>query len=133
MNDAAWKGGNYDKNTARPAEVEFGDLFLTSPEHFNQSTTRERLLQELANAPQSTLGLDANDKIRQSQAMMAFDVSLPFAGSMDGAAAAVKAKVFVVASKNDLPSRPDLPSTLRTCRTPSYWCSTTIAATRPRL
>ena len=106
MNDAAWKGGNYDKNTARAAEVEFGDLFLTSPEHFNQSTTREQLLQELAKAPQSTLGLDANDKIRQSQAMMAFDVSLPFAGSMDGAAAAVKAKVFVVASKNDLTVTP---------------------------
>ena len=48
MNDAAWKGGNYDKNPARTAEVEFGDLFLTTPEHFNQSTTREKVVQDLA-------------------------------------------------------------------------------------
>ena len=48
MNDPAWKGGDYDKNPARTAEVEFGDLFLTSPEHFNQTTTREKVMQQLA-------------------------------------------------------------------------------------
>ena len=106
MNDAAWKGGNYKKNPARAAEVEFGDLFLTSPERFNQGTTREKTLQELAKAPASTLGSDANDKIRQSQAMMALDVSQQFGGSMQRAAAAVKAKVFVVASKHDLTVTP---------------------------
>ena len=96
LNDAAWKGGNYDKNPARAAEVEFGDLFLTSPEHFNQSTTREKTLQMLAGASSTNQGLDANDKIRQSQAMMTLDVSAPFDGSMQRAAAAVKAKVFVI-------------------------------------
>lgn len=106
MNDAAWRDGNYDKNPARAAEVEFGDLFLTSPENYNQGTTRENTLQKLAKAPQSTLGLDANDKIRQSQAMMALDVSAPFGGSMERAAAAVRAKVFVVVSKNDLTVTP---------------------------
>ena len=101
MNDAAWKGGNYDKNPARAAEVEFGDLFLTTPEHFNESTTREKAMQELAQAPAKAEGSDANDKIRQSQAMMALDVSTPFGGSMQRAAGAVKAKVFVVVSKYD--------------------------------
>ena len=96
MNDAAWKGGNYEKNPARAAEVGFNDLFLTSPEHFNQTTTREKALQEMSNAPTANQGSDANDKIRQSQAMMALDVSQPFGGSMQRAAAAVKAKVFVV-------------------------------------
>jgi homoserine acetyltransferase len=111
--------------------VEFGDLFLTSPEHFNQSTTREQPLQEFAKAPQSTLGPDANDKIRQSQAMMAFDVSLPFAGSMDGAAAAVKAKVFVVASKNDLTVTPGPAIDFAHLSNAKLRCSTTIAATAP--
>ncbi len=106
MNDAAWKGGNYEKNPARAAEVEFGDLFLTSPEKFNQGTTREKTLQMLAGASSTNQGLDANDKIRQSQAMMALDVSQTFGGSMQQAAAAVKAKVFVVSSKNDLTVTP---------------------------
>jgi len=101
MNDAAWKGGSYKKNPARAAEVEFGDLFLTTPEHFNQSTTREKTLHDLATAGGTNQGLDANDKIRQSQALMALDVSQPFDGSMQRAAAAVKARVFVVASKTD--------------------------------
>jgi len=106
MNDPAWKGGNYDKNPARAAEMEFGDLFLTSPEHFNQSTTREKTLHDLATAANINQGSDANDKIRQSQAMMALDVSQPFGGSMQHAAASVKAKVFVIASKHDLTVTP---------------------------
>ena len=99
--DAAWKGGNYDKNPARAAEAEFGDLFLTTPEHFNQATTREKVMQDLATAAAGNQGFDANNKIRQSQAMMALDVSQPFGGSMPLAAAAVKTKVFVIVSKND--------------------------------
>ena len=106
MNDATWKGGNYAKNPARAAEVEFGDLFLSTPEHFNQSTTREKVMHDLAAAPGLNQGSDANNKIRQAQAMMALNVSLPFDGSMRRAAAAVKAKVFVIASKNDLTVTP---------------------------
>ena len=86
MNDPAWKKGNYGKNPARTAEVQFGDLFLSSPEHFNQGTTREKVIQEMAQAPAKNEGSDANDKIRQSQAMMALDVSQPFGGSMQRAA-----------------------------------------------
>ena len=99
--DAAWRDGNYDRNPARAAETEFGDLFLTTPERFNSETTREKITRELATAGTTDHGSDANDKIRQSQAMMALDVSAPFGGSMEQAAAAVKAKVFVVASKYD--------------------------------
>ena len=106
MNDPAWKKGNYEKNPARTAEVQFGDLFLSSPEHFNQGTTREKVMQEMAQAPLKNQGSDANNKIRQSQAMMVLDVSQPFGGSMQLAAAALKAKVFVVASKNDLTVTP---------------------------
>ena len=99
--NAAWRGGNYTKNPARTAETEFGDLFLTTPEHFNQETTREKVMQELSTADASDHGSDANDKIRQAQAMVALDVSAAFEGSMSRAAAAVKAKVFVIVSKYD--------------------------------
>jgi homoserine O-acetyltransferase/O-succinyltransferase len=106
MNDPAWKKGNYKKNPARTAELQFGDLFLSSPEHFNQTATREQVIQAMAQAPVKNEGSDANNKIRQSQAMMALDVSQAFGGSMQRAAEAVKAKVLVVSSKNDLTVTP---------------------------
>jgi hypothetical protein len=46
-------------------------------------------------------GADANNTVRQSEAMMAIDVSAPFGGSMEQAAAAVKAKTLVVVAKFD--------------------------------
>jgi homoserine O-acetyltransferase len=106
MNDATWKGGNYARNPARDAEMGFGVLLLTSPGHYNENTTREKTLHDLATAASGNQGSDANDKIRQSQAMMMLDVSQPFGGSMERTAASVKAKVFVIASKNDLTVTP---------------------------
>jgi homoserine O-acetyltransferase len=100
MNDAAWNGGNYAKNPARAAEFEFGALLLTTPDNYNQHMTRGQVFEELEKA-KKTPGFDANDKIRQVQAMMALDLSDSFGGSIERAAAAVKAKVLVVVSKSD--------------------------------
>jgi homoserine O-acetyltransferase len=55
---------------------------------------------ELARASQ-TGGSDANDKIRQAQAMMDLDVAASFGGSLERAAASVKAKVFVIVASFD--------------------------------
>jgi homoserine O-acetyltransferase len=101
MNDASWNGGEYTANPARVAEAEFGALLLTTPEHFNAHTTREQVFEKLRAARTSTAGSDANNKIRQCQAMMALDVSETFGGSMEAAAAAVKARVLVITSKSD--------------------------------
>jgi len=100
MNDRGWNNGDYTVNPARAAEFEFGELVLTTPEDYNKRKTREQTLADLARAG-STGGSDANDKIRQAQAMMALDVSLPFAGSMQRAAASVQAKVFVIVGRLD--------------------------------
>lgn len=100
MNDPGWRGGEYTKNPARGAEYEFGALMLTTPEEFNRRMTREKVFEELAKAKAVT-GFDANDKIRQDQAMMSLDVSAPFGGSMERAAAAVKARVLVVVAAQD--------------------------------
>ena len=101
VNDAAWNGGEYAKNPARVAETEFGALLLTTPEYFNAHTTREQVFEQLRAASNSTAGSDANNKIRQCQAMMAMDVSRGFGGSLDSAAAAVKAKVLVISARTD--------------------------------
>lgn len=100
MNDPGWRGGEYAENPARAAEYQFGALLLTTPEEFNRRMTREKLFEELARA-KTVRGFDANDKIRQDQAMMAHDVSERFGGSMERAAAAVRARVLVVVAARD--------------------------------
>jgi homoserine O-acetyltransferase len=102
MNDANWNNGNYTVNPARAPEYEFGALLLTTPEDFNRKMSREKVLEELKKSREAKGGgFDANDKIRQDQAMMAQDIFAPFGGSMEQTAARIKAKVFVVASKFD--------------------------------
>jgi len=100
-NDAAWRNGDYTENPARVAEAEFGALLLTSPEHFNAHTTRQQVSEMLDKAKRDKSGSDANNKIRQVQAMMSIDVSEKFGGSLASAAAAVKAKVLVISSVQD--------------------------------
>jgi homoserine O-acetyltransferase len=100
MNDREWNKGNYTTNPARKLEYEFGELLLTTPKHYNQKVTREQLFAQLKRS-ESDPAFDANDKIRQAQAMMALDVSQDFGGSMERAAAAVRAKTFVIVSRFD--------------------------------
>jgi homoserine O-acetyltransferase len=100
MNDRGWNNGNYSQNPARAAEAEFGALVLTTPENYNKHMTRRQVFEELEKQKKQT-GFDANDKIRQAQAMIALDVTGPFAGSMERAAAAVKARVFVIVARLD--------------------------------
>ena len=100
MNDSAWQGGDYKESPAKAAHVEFGALVLTTPQHYNAQTTREQALASLSQAKTDT-AYDANNHLRQDQAMMALDVSDAFGGSMEKAAAAVKAKVLAVVAVQD--------------------------------
>src|SRR6185369_13866453 len=101
MHDRDWKGGNYKSNPARALDFAFGELLLTSPPDYNKRKTRDEVLADLEKARHDNNGSDANDKIRQTQAMMELDVSRDFGGSLERAAKAVRAKVFVVVSKFD--------------------------------
>ena len=101
MNDRGWDNGNYSANPARAAEFEFGALLLTTPDHYNRRMTRRQVMDELKQAREAPGGFDANDKIRQVQAMITLDVSEPFGGSLERAAAAVKAKVLVIVARLD--------------------------------
>ena len=102
MNHRDWNNGDYTVNPAREAEFEFGEILLTTPDHYNKQTSRQKILDELKKAREAKGGgFDANDKIRQVQAMMSLDVTEPFGGSMERAVAQVKAKVFVVVAKFD--------------------------------
>ena len=94
VRDRDWKGGNYSANPARALDFAFGELLLTTPADYNRRKTREQVFADLEKARNDTHRFDANDKIRQVQAMMKLDISR-------NAAKTVKAKVFVVVAKYD--------------------------------
>jgi len=100
MNDSGWKNGDYTETPAKTAEYEFGAILLTTPEDFNKKMTREKVLEEFKKAKGNTT-FDANNKIRQVQAMMSIDVTEKFGGSWEKAAASVKPKTLVIVAKYD--------------------------------
>jgi homoserine O-acetyltransferase len=93
MRDRDWKGGNYVSNPARALDFAFGELLLTTPTDYNRRKTREQVFADLEKARNEAKRFDANDKIRQAQAMMELDVARDFG--------AVKAKVLVVVARFD--------------------------------
>jgi homoserine O-acetyltransferase len=95
-----WDDGNYTQNPARDAEYEFGAILLKTPEEFNKTHTREQVMKELA-ARNSGGGADANNKIRQVEAMMSLNVAEPYGDSLEKAAAVAKAKVLVIVGRED--------------------------------
>ncbi len=95
-----WNHGDYTENPAKMVHFEIGELVLQTPAEYNRTHTREQALEALKKA-ETDKAEDANDTIRQSEAMMALDVADAYGGSMEKAAAAVTAKVFVVVAKQD--------------------------------
>lgn len=107
MNNPEWRGGDYDKEPARAQDYEFGEMLLTTPEHYNRTVPREQVLAKIDEAGKSTDGQDANNKIRQTQAMMSMDVSKAFGENLKAAAATVKSRLLVVVSRQDHVVTPD--------------------------
>ena len=91
-NDRRWNHGDYTENPARAFEYEIGALILTTPEHYNAHTTREQVFAEIARSEDHYSGPDANNKIRQAEAMMALDAADPLG---------VRAKMFIAVSRSD--------------------------------
>ncbi|HEX6046316.1 MAG TPA: alpha/beta fold hydrolase [Pyrinomonadaceae bacterium] len=101
MRDRDWKNGNYTVNPSRAVDFAYGEILLSTPDDYNRRKTREQAVAEFEKAGRDTKRFDANDKIRQTQAMMQLDVSREFGGSLERAAKAVKAKLLVVVAKRD--------------------------------
>ena len=105
-NDPGWNHGDYQQNPSRLTDSEFGMLLLTTPENVNRTHTPQQVLADVRKDA-ATPGQDANNKIRQSEAMMALDVAKDFNGSLEAAARSVKAKLLVVVSKYDHTVNPE--------------------------
>ena len=98
--DPSWRNGDYKEQPARGVLYAFGQLLLTTPERYNSTTRREDVKASLVEGRRA-VSFDANNQIRQADAMMALDVAAGFGGSLERAAAIVKAKVLVVVSPSD--------------------------------
>jgi homoserine O-acetyltransferase/O-succinyltransferase len=96
----AWNHGDYTDNPSRLVEFEFGELLLKTPQQYNQEHSRQQVFESLAQAKDAS-SKDANNKIRQSEAMIALNVADRFGGSLERAAAAVIAKVFILVATYD--------------------------------
>ena len=97
-----WKGGNYTVQPRLDTVAEIHNLALTTPSYRVHETTPDKFSAFLDGIDKDGLGrMDANDWIRQLQAMMAHNIAAPFGNSLETAAQQVKAKVMVVAATQD--------------------------------
>jgi homoserine O-acetyltransferase/O-succinyltransferase len=101
MRDPAWNHGDYSDNPEPEATAAIDALAIITPPKYNRDNHREQVLAKLAREVHGPAAFDANNHIRQSQAMMGLDVSNTFSGSIERAASAVKAKVLVIVNDTD--------------------------------
>jgi len=102
--DVNWKGGDY---TSPPEAglrtlADIDGLAIQTPSYRVRQTSHEDFKKFIETSEHDTIhGFDANNWIRQAQAMMGNDVSRPFGGDMSKAAAAVKARVLIIVGLQD--------------------------------
>jgi homoserine O-acetyltransferase len=91
--------GNYRTQPVLTVVQQLADLHLTTPDSYNQQITREQVL--AGHDKLTAQRFDANDRVRQLGAMLGHDVTKAFAGSLDAAVKATKAKMLVVVNEHD--------------------------------
>ena len=96
----AWEMGNYKENPSIPMVQILHSMNITTPKHYAESVSREAFpATYAAYGNWNADGFDANDRIGQLKAMISQDVAR--GGSLDEAAARVRAKVLIVVSEQD--------------------------------
>jgi len=104
QNDPAWAEGEYSSPPLNGMKTvaAINSLAVTTPEYVIDENDPADFDEFLGKTEQSIIqGFDANNWIRQAQAMMDHDVFARFEGSMEKAAAAVRAEVLVVVGSQD--------------------------------
>jgi homoserine O-acetyltransferase len=99
--DPDWKQGQYAREPALHLMNMVQSLALQTPEFVATNTPRQdypKLESELSQGPDD---LDANDTLRQIQALLSTDVAASFGGSLQRAAAAVRAQSLVIVNRQD--------------------------------
>ena len=99
--DPSWKEGRYTSQPALHLMNMVQMLALHTPQYqvsHNPRREYQKFESELVQGPDD---LDANDTLRQIQALLSADVAAPLDGSLEGAAATVRSQMLVIVNKQD--------------------------------
>lgn len=98
--DPAYKGGHYTSRPALPLVAYLHQMNLSTPHFRVDHTTREGFAQFFRQVgAESNTGSDANDYLRQLQAMLAQDIA--HGGSIFTVARSVKARMLIINAEQD--------------------------------
>ena len=100
QSDPGYAGGRYVRNPPLPLVAYIHQMNLSTPEYRVDHTTREQVPQFLKQTvEQMQAGTDANDYLRQLEAMLSHDIA--HGGSMYAAVHLITAKLLVIAAQQD--------------------------------
>lgn len=99
--DPAWKQGHYTSEPALHLMNMMQMLVLLTPEYVVSRNSRADYQKFEAEQVQGPNDMDANDTLRQTQALLSADVAADFGESLRGAAATVRSPMLVVVNKQD--------------------------------
>src|SRR5919109_301112 len=93
--DPDWKNGQYVTQPKLHLLDSVHALVLTTPEYVASNTATKDFEKFFAEQAEDG-SFDANDSVRQTQAILTQDIAAPFGGSLERAAAAVHVRVLIV-------------------------------------
>jgi homoserine O-acetyltransferase len=100
--DTAYHGGNYRVNPTTPLAVHLMQLLLTTPNIINKTVSVDNFSNWLASITKpNPFSVDVNNFLWQTKAVMKHDITTKFKGSLENAAKMIKAKMLIIANKQD--------------------------------
>lgn len=98
LTDPDYQGGNYKTKPSLKTVARIQQLNMTTPSNRARETAPPQFGKYYS---EQWTKNDANDTVRQLQAMIAHDIPAQFGGSMEKAAAAVKAPMMIIVAMQD--------------------------------
>ncbi len=100
-NDTAYHGGNYTVAPQLQLATHLAQLVLTTPGNVNKMVPADSLFLLFAMLEKNPFKVDANNILWQTNAVMKHNITVKAGGSLENAARMIKAKVLIIANKQD--------------------------------
>ena len=99
--DTAYHGGNYTANPASPIAAHLTQLIITTPANLNSTVPADSFSIWLSSIDKNPVNIDCNNFLSQVKAVMMHDISTKAGGSLENTAKMIKAKMLIIANKQD--------------------------------